>query len=71
LCTKSVGPRISNRDAPKFADIANRAGMTGDALAAWLKRSAQLPGRMGFRLEPQAQLAHTIAVRSARLTRPR
>lgn len=45
-----------NRLAPPFRDIANRPGLTQQALAAWLAGGHDYPAEMGFTLAPhQAQ----------------
>jgi len=41
-----------NEDAPPFGEIANRPGMTHEALAGWLKDAHNYPIEMGFHLEP-------------------
>jgi len=47
LSRESPNPR-----APSFRDIANRPGMTPEALAGWLKNGHNYPTEMGFHLEP-------------------
>jgi mono/diheme cytochrome c family protein len=41
-----------NENAPTFGEIANRPGMTSEALAAWLRDAHNYPVEMGFHLEP-------------------
>jgi cytochrome c len=56
-----------NPDAPPFADIAGRPGLTAEALAAWLRDGHNYPVEMGFRLEPHqvdALVAYMVRLRS-------
>jgi len=56
-----------NPDAPPFADIANREGLTAEALSSWLRDSHNYPAEMGFYLD-QRQIdnlaVYMIALRS-------
>ena len=39
-------------NAPAFADIANREGLTADTLSAWLRDAHNYPEEMNFYLDP-------------------
>ncbi len=42
-----------NSAAPTFASIANRPGLDGDTLSAWLARAHNYPEVMDFDLDPE------------------
>jgi mono/diheme cytochrome c family protein len=41
-----------NPDAPSFATIANREGLTAKTLSVWLRDAHNYPNEMQFQLEP-------------------
>ena len=54
-------------DAPPFAGIANREGLTAERLSSWLRDGHNYPTEMGFHLEPHqidALVAYMIRLRS-------
>lgn len=57
-----------NPDAPTFASIANRDGLTQDTLATWLADAHDYPAVMEFNLSPaQGEMIaqHMLTLKSA------
>ena len=48
-----------NPDAPPFAAIVNREGLTRETLSAWLRDAHNYPAEMEFELDP-AKVEHLV-----------
>lgn len=62
-----------NPDAPPFAEIANRQGLTPQSLSSWLRDGHNYPTEMGFYLEPHqidALVAYMIRLRTTSIDSP-